>query len=74
MSRTVVVQFNLPGDLGRFSMPRALDERLQDLLDRQDETGKLTARERREAKALVDLADLLSLLRLRVQRTTGPKT
>jgi hypothetical protein len=38
-------------------MPPALHARLQELLDRQDRDGRLLARERREARALTELAD-----------------
>lgn len=68
MSRSIVVELNLPGDLGRLHMPPALHARLQDLLDRQDRDGKLPARERREALALTQLADLLTLMKLRARR------
>jgi hypothetical protein len=44
------------------------DERLHDLLDRQDRGEDLTLEERREAEGLVDLAERLSLLKLRAQR------
>ncbi len=49
-------------------LPAGVNERLTALLDRQDEHGELTAEERREAEGLSDLADLLSLLRLRAER------
>jgi hypothetical protein len=45
-----------------------VNERLQELLDRQDQGEELTAAEQMEAEGLVDLAELLSLLRLRTQR------
>lgn len=45
-----------------------VNERLQELLDRQDRTGNLTQSERQEAEGLVNLAELLSLLKLRAQR------
>lgn len=38
------------------------------LLDRQDQGDTLTPAERMEAEGLVDLAELLSLLKLRAQR------
>jgi hypothetical protein len=41
---------------------------LQVLLDRQDSGQPLTAQEREEAEGLVDLAEFLTLLRLRVER------
>ena len=67
MAHSVLVQLQLPEDWHRFRLPRALHDRLQELLDRQDLQGKLTARERREATALTELVDLLSLLRLRAE-------
>jgi hypothetical protein len=66
MSQSVVVQLELPKGWRSFRMPPALHSRLQDLLDRQDSEGKLSRRERREAVALTELADMLSLMRLRV--------
>jgi hypothetical protein len=42
-------------------------------MDKQDEGEPLTDSDRREAEGLVDLADLLSLLRLRAERVSaGP--
>jgi hypothetical protein len=46
-------------------MPPALNERLQELLDKQDETGQLTAKEKREAEALVQLSEVFSLMKVR---------
>jgi len=68
MSQQVLVKLELPGDLERFRLPRGVDERLHGLLDRQDRSEELTADERREAEGLVDLAEFLSLLKLRAQR------
>ena len=68
MAQQVLVKLELPEDLDRFHLPRAVDERLQHLLDRQDQGQELTLPERREAEGLVDLAETLSLLRLRAQR------
>ena len=48
-------------------MPTALHDRLQELLDRQDQHGKLSPRERREAGALAELADMLWVMRLRAE-------
>ena len=61
------VTIELPESLERLRLPHALDERLTLLLDRQDETGSLTPEERREAEGLVEMAELLSVLRLRAQ-------
>ena len=64
---TVLVELELPSDLRKFRMPRALLDRLQELLDLQDREGKLTQRQRREAAALTELVDMLSLMRLRAE-------
>jgi hypothetical protein len=68
MSQQVLVKLDLPEDLERFQLPRGVNERLHCLLDRQDRGEELTLDERREAEGLVDLAELLSLLKLRAQR------
>lgn len=70
MAQSVTVQFDLPKDWRKFRMPDALQDRLQELLDRQDGEGKLLPRERREATALTELADLLSLIKLRAKLAT----
>jgi hypothetical protein len=44
---------------------------LTNLLDKQNAGRPLTDSERREAEGLVNLADLLSLLRLRAERVSG---
>lgn len=71
MSQAVQLEIELPADLQRLRLPPAVDARLQELLDRQDRGELLAPRERMEAEGLVDLAELLSLLRLRCQRPTG---
>jgi hypothetical protein len=58
----------IPAELAHFQLPDAVQERLQFLLDRQDSGKLLTQAERREAEGLVELAEFLSLLRLRSQR------
>lgn len=67
MSLTIDLQ--LPADLARLRLPAAVASRLQGLLDRQDAGQALTPAERAEAEGLVDLADLLTLLRLRAERS-----
>jgi hypothetical protein len=71
MQKRVQLEIELPGDLAKFRLPRAVEKRLHALLDKQDYGKRLTASERREAEGLVDLADLLSLLRLRSERAHG---
>ena len=68
MSKTISIQVNVPSELARFRLPRGVNARLQELLDKQDEGIRLTAAERKEAEGLVELAELLSLLRLRAER------
>jgi hypothetical protein len=65
-----MVQLDLPKDWRTFRMPRGLQARLQELLDRQDQTGRLSRRERQEANALVELVDMLSLMKLRARLAT----
>jgi hypothetical protein len=57
-----------PADLARFRLPAAVAARLRTLLDRQDAGHPLSPDERAEAEGLADLADLLTLLRLRAER------
>lgn len=67
MSQAVLVQLELPDDLQNFQLPAALHDRLQSLLDRQDSGETLATAEREEAEGLVELAEMLSLLRLRAE-------
>jgi hypothetical protein len=64
-SATVDFEIEVPADLARLHLPEGLDRRLQALLDKQDGGTALSADEQAEAEGLVDLADLLTLLRLR---------
>ncbi len=58
----------IPIELTKFQLPTAVHNRLQFLLDRQDEGQALSQDERQEAAGLVELAEFLSLLRLRSAR------
>ena len=71
MSQSVQLEVEVPGDLARFRLPAGVQHRLQELLDKQDAGPALSPAETREAEGLVDLADLLSLLRLRAERLNG---
>lgn len=71
MSQAVHLELEIPDDLAAFRLPGAVMRRLDYLLDRQDQGKTLTAEERSEAKGLVDLADLLALLKLRAERSNG---
>ncbi len=68
MTHIVSVELHLPDDLARFRLPAAVNRRLQQLLDRQDHGRSLSVAERQKAEGLVNLAEFLSLLRLRSER------
>lgn len=63
----MLVELNLPKDWRSCRLPQPLHLRLQELLDRQGREGRLAPRERREAAALTELVDMLSLMRLRAE-------
>jgi len=69
---TVHLDVQVPDDLARLSLPEGVDRRLHALLDKQDAGQALTEDERLEAEGLADLADLLSLLRLRLRDQGDP--
>lgn len=60
----------IPVELTCFQLPKAVRDRLDFLLDRQDRGETLTLAERQEAEGLVDLSEFLSLLHLRSQRVS----
>jgi hypothetical protein len=67
MSRVVAIELEIPDDLARFRLPPGVNDRLQELLDQQDRGIPLNEAERREAESLVEVAELLTLLRLRIE-------
>jgi hypothetical protein len=70
MPQSILINLEMPADLEQFKLPKAVDERLHSLLDKQDQGKDLTPAERMEAEGLVNLAELLSLLQLRAQRVS----
>ena len=74
MPSSVLIELEIPTDLEQFRLPAGVQQRLQDLLDRQDRGTALTPAERQEVEGLVTLAELLSLLRLRAQRAAQQKS
>jgi hypothetical protein len=66
--RTIAIELRMPDDLARLRLPDAVEARLQELLDRQVRGAPLTDAGRQEAEGLVDLAEWLSVLRLRAER------
>lgn len=71
MSQVIAIELEMPDDLARFRLPPGVNARLQELLDRQDSGLPLKESERLEAEGLVDLAELLTLLRLRAEGAAG---
>jgi hypothetical protein len=65
MSQTIALELLIPDDMAGFRLPPGVDERLTLLLDRQDGGRRLSKAERQEAEGLVELAEMLTLLRLR---------
>lgn len=65
---TSTIEVELPGDLAQFRLPAAVAVRLQSLLDQQESGQQLSPAEREEAIGLVNLAEFLTLLRLRSER------
>ena len=63
---TVQIRLDVPAHMADLTFPEALDRRLHTLLDKQDRGERLSDDEQVEAEALVDLAELLTLLRLRL--------
>jgi hypothetical protein len=68
MSQAIQLEVEVPDELARFQLPPGVQHRLDELLQKQDGGVTLTDDERREAEGLVDLVDLLSLLRMRAHR------
>jgi hypothetical protein len=64
-SAKIQLEIEVPADLARLQLPEGVDRRLQALLDKQDGGTPLSPDEQAEAEGLVELADLLTLLRLR---------
>ena len=68
MSQKIILELQMPDDMSRFEFPAGLNQRLQHLLDQQDQGTQLTPEERTEAEGLVSMAEMLSLLRLRAEQ------
>lgn len=68
MSQSVMIELEMPGDLNQFRLPKGVDHRLKELLDKQSHDGKLSRAERQEAEGLVNLVEMLALLKLRAER------
>lgn len=74
MAQMVSIRLKLPKELAPFRLPRGVNARLRELLDRQDPGERLSAADRSEAEGLVSLAELLSFLRLRAERVSSRRS
>ncbi len=70
MAQNLTVSVEMPIAAHPIRLPKGVNDRLQELLDRQDRGESLSTAEKREAKGLVELAETLSLLRVRTERAT----
>jgi hypothetical protein len=61
----------LAGELARLRLSAGVQQRLTELLDKQATGTTLTNAERYEIEGLIDLAELLSLPRLRSERMSS---
>jgi hypothetical protein len=71
MSKSVQFSIEVPEGLEELRFPAGVQARLDQLLDRQDQGIPLSSEERQEAQGLVDLAELLSLLRMKSERLSA---
>ena len=67
MSQTVQLTMPMPANLAKLRFPKALNDRLHHLLDKQGSEGRLSVAERKEAEGLAQMASLLSILKLGAQ-------
>lgn len=74
MSQTVALELLIPDDMAGFRLPPGVDERLTSLLDRQEGGERLSKAERQEAEGLVELAEMLALLRLRAGQSSSRRS
>jgi hypothetical protein len=65
----MIMTVEVPKSIASMRLPKAVHDRLQALLDKQDSGTPLTPAERKEAEGLVDMAEFLSLLKMRAART-----
>jgi hypothetical protein len=66
--RDMAMTIEVPPSIASLRLPKAVHDRLHHLLDKQDSGTPLTVAERKEAEGLVDMAEFLSLLKMRAAR------
>ena len=70
MSATIAAPTEWVETIGELCLPTKADERLRELMDRNNE-GAITALEREEFEALVELSERLSLVRAEALQLLG---
>jgi hypothetical protein len=70
MGAEILMPSDFVETLSRLHFPEKADQRLQELMDRNTE-GTLSAQERKELEALVELSETLSLIRARALQSLG---
>lgn len=63
----MTITVEMPDSLNDFHLPSGVQRRLQDLLDKQNQGHPLTPAEQEAAEGLCDMAEWLSLLKLKAQ-------
>jgi hypothetical protein len=72
MSAVVQAPLEMVEAVASLRLPGRTDRRLQDLMDRNNE-GRLTATEREDLEALVELRETISLIRAKALHLLGRK-
>ena len=72
MSSTIDAPLEWVETVGNLRLPRKADQRLQELMDRNNE-GLLTEAERMDLESLVELSERLSLVRAEALHLLGRK-
>lgn len=70
MRNEMIIEVPMPAAISEFKLPQGVRRRLNSLLDLQGAGTPLTPAERREAEGLVEMAEFLSLLKLKAKRLT----
>lgn len=68
MSQNARIKIEMPVSPEKIRLPKGVDARLTALLDKQDRGDKLSVKEKKEAEWLVELAEMLSLMRKKSKR------
>lgn len=73
MPQNARIKIEMPVSPEKIRLPKGVDARLQALLDNQDRGDKLSVKEKKEAEGLVELSEMLSLMRVRSERVANER-